>query len=273
MFLFSYSLLVFVLGACIGSFLNVVILRTHAGKSLGGRSECPHCKHELATFDLIPILSYLLLLSGKCRYCGHKLSPQYPLVEFLTAAAFVIVFLSQYPNYLIGFNLLGLLFSFFVSSVLIVITVTDIRWGIIPDKIILPASLVALFYQVLIFLINTRYEILNTAMRDFGLTILTTALLGGFFLALILITKGKGMGGGDLKLAIFIGLALGFPSAVIGILLGFLTGAIGSVMLLLLGKKGLKSSIAFGPFLALGAYFALVFGPSLWTAYLRSLGF
>src|SRR3990170_1981654 len=86
------TFLVLIFGTCIGSFLNVVILRTHEKKTLGGRSQCPYCKHELRPVDLIPILSYLLL-RGKCRYCGHRLSPQYPLVELLAAASFSLLFL------------------------------------------------------------------------------------------------------------------------------------------------------------------------------------
>ncbi len=264
------ALLVFLFGACIGSFLNVVILRTHSGKTLGGHSECPHCHHQLHSMDLIPIVSYLAL-AGKCRYCGHKLSSQYPAVEALTALSFAgyYFFWAQAAvnsGFLGAVSLISLLFAFFVISVLLVITVSDLLWGIIPDKIVYPSIIAAFCYQIVLSLATTNF-------LGLAYTLLTAAGIGLFFLCLILVTRGKGMGGGDLKLSVFLGLALGFPVAIIGLLLGFLTGAIGSVMLLLLGKKGLKSSIPFGPFLALGAYLALVFGPSLWTAYLKALGF
>lgn len=260
---------VFIFGAAIGSFLNVVILRTHIGKTLGGRSECPDCHHQLSTPDLIPILSYLLL-SGKCRYCRHKLSIQYPLVELSTAILFTLAFLvsSQILTSTLNIpNLLSLIFNLFIVSVLIVITVTDLRWGIIPDNIVLPASLVVFVYQIVLnFFLTPDY-------RLFIFNLAAALGIGLFFLLLILVTKGKGMGGGDLKLSIFIGLALGWPLAILAIFLGFLTGAIGSVMLLILGKKGLKSSIPFGPFLALGALLVMLLGRQVLEIYFKTLGF
>ena len=279
-----YSIVLFILGSCIGSFLNVVILRTHEKKTLGGRSQCPYCKHELQTLDLVPVISYLVL-QGKCRYCSHKLSIQYPLVELLTAVSFTLVFLAFNSDfvssiwYLVSgiqntkYEILNILFAFFVTSVFMVVSVYDLRWGLIPDKIILPASITALTYQILLFVLNTRYEILNTALLGLGLTLLTAFCVGLFFLLLIVVTKGKGMGGGDLKLSVFIALALGFPLTLIALLLAFLTGALASVILLLSGKKGLKSKIPFGPFLALGAVLSMILGPNLWRAYLQMLGF
>lgn len=277
---------VFIFGAVIGSFLNVVILRLKANKRLDGRSACPACHHQLDIIDLIPIVSYLLL-SGKCRYCGHTISWQYPAVEALTAITFALIFL--YAGYLATFTwigLLGFVFALFVVSVLIIVSVYDLRWGLIPDKVILPASLVALAYLIVVFvvsmfslfastpeLVGSETSFTQSPFFAFGLDLLTALLIGLFFLALIVFTRGKGMGGGDLKLSIFLGLALGFPGAIIGLLLAFLTGATASIILLLSGKKGLKSTVPFGPFLALGAYLAMVFGAPLWTAYLHVLGF
>lgn len=262
------SFFIFIFGAAIGSFLNVVILRNHIGKTLGGRSECPNCHHQLATADLIPILSFLWL-RGKCRYCGHKLSIQYPLVELSTAILFTISFLNLLSEIMNQASCLSLilnsLFIILVISVLIVITVTDLRWGIIPDNIILPASVTVFLYQIILNLFltpNYQLLIINLAVA-FG--------IGLFFLLLILVTKGKGMGGGDLKLSIFIGLAFGWPLSILAIFLGFLTGAIGSVMLLLTGKKGLKSSIPFGPFLALGAFLAMLIGRQVLEIYFKTL--
>jgi prepilin signal peptidase PulO-like enzyme (type II secretory pathway) len=280
---------VFLFGAAIGSFLNVVILRLHSGKTLGGRSECPNCKHQLEVLDLIPILSYLLL-SGKCRYCKHKLSPQYPLVELLTAVSFSLVFLAssqnliQLPNIL---NLTSLIFNLFIVAVLIVISVYDLKWGIIPDKIIIPASLVAFAYQILFFVfsVSTQTTLSSRGLLDersqgfltsFEMTplpnLLTAFGIGLFFFLIILFTKGKGMGGGDLKLSILIGLALGWPLAIVAIFLGFLTGALGAVMLILLGKKSLKQTVPFGPFLALGALLTILVGKEILELYLKSMG-
>lgn len=262
---------VFIFGAAIGSFLNVVILRLHEGKSLGGRSHCPYCQHQLSTIDLIPILSYLLQ-SGKCRYCQHNLSLQYPLVELITALTLTLALLNQESSITSQANLIFLILNscliLFTISTLIVVSVYDLRWGLIPDKVILPASGIVFTLSTLLFLISSTQGFLY-----YLYCLLTVIGIGLFFLLLILITRGRGMGGGDLKLAVFIALALGFPNAILAILLGFLTGAIGSVILLLVGRKSLKSTIPFGPFLALGAYLALLFGNYIWTAYLKALGF
>ncbi len=272
-----YSTVFFIFGACIGSFLNVVILRTHEKKTLDGRSRCPHCKHELQTLDLIPIFSYLAL-QGKCRYCKHKLSIQYPLIELTTAILFTIAFLvwgqTLTEEGLTPVSLIAFLFSLFLISVLIVVTVYDLRWGLIPDKIVVPASLTAVFYTLFKFgwLLFTDPNRMTTLI-DLGVYLLLVLGVGGFFATLIVGTKGKGMGGGDLKLSVFIALALGFPLTIIALLLAFLTGAVASVILLLSGKKGFKSQIPFGPFLALGALLSMILGTNLWSAYLQMLGF
>lgn len=280
----------FIFGATIGSFLNVVILRTHEGKSLNGRSSCPHCKHQLSTFDLIPILSFIFL-NGKCRYCHHKLSLQYPLVELTTAILFMLVFLAQGQSLFIGcqslllqcltpsfiLSISSFIFNLFIISVLIIISVYDLKWGLIPDKIIIPASLVALVYQVLTFGCQTLSLQCQTPGLNFYLSSLIFNLatafgIGLFFYLLIVFTKGKGMGGGDFKLSIFIGLIFSWPFSLLAIFLGFLTGALAAVMLLLTGKKGLKSTVPFGPFLALGAAIALLFGNQILELYLKTLG-
>ncbi len=260
--------IVFLFGAAIGSFLNVVILRLHSSKTLGGRSECPNCHHTLAAIDLIPILSYILLV-GRCRYCGHKLSSQYPVVEFLTAACFTFVFLVNGQILIQSLNILNLtsfVFNLFVVSVLIVITVYDLKWGLIPDKIVIPASIVAFIFQLvfnLFIIFNYQLLILNLAVA-FGIAL--------FFFLIIWLTRGRGMGGGDFKLSIFIGLSLGWPLALVATFLGFLTGALGAVMLILLGKKSFKQTVPFGPFLALGSLLAIVYGKWILELYLKSMG-
>ncbi|HEY4694365.1 MAG TPA: prepilin peptidase [Candidatus Nanoarchaeia archaeon] len=259
----------FVLGAVVGSFLNVVILRVHSGKKLTGRSECPHCRHELSTTDLIPIISFLWL-RGRCRYCKKPISWQYPLVEITTGLTFALVFSTFYSTIILSsirvIDLINLGFTLFFVSVLIVVTVSDLKWGIIPDRIVLPAWIVAFLYQIYLFF---NYQSLTVLLHNLAVAL----SLGLFFFILILVTRGKGMGGGDLKLAILIGLSLGWPEAVVAIFLAFLTGALASVMLILLGKKAFKQTVPFGPFLALGAFFGILFGNELFRFYLNTLGF
>lgn len=281
--IFLITFFSFLLGSVIGSFLNVLVLRTKEGKSLDGRSICPHCRHQLGILDLIPIFSYFAL-SGKCRYCSHKFSIQYPLVEFAAALSFALLanfaFLPVKEFFgTEGFlTLVSTLFSFFVVSVLITISVYDLKFGEIPDRIVFPSIVIAVVYmfkELVLNLILTD-KLLSDLLLQVFLDLLTTFLLSGAFLLLLLlpVNKGQGaMGGGDFKLSIFLGLALGWPLALIGVFLGFLTGAIGSVMLILLGKKTIKQSVPFGPFLALGSFLALLVGHQLLTAYLKTLGF
>jgi len=259
----------FLLGSVIGSFLNVVIYRLDWKTGLSGRSQCPHCKHTLGIKDLFPIFSYLLL-AGKCRYCQKPISPQYPLVETVTAVIFASSFFFLPATDNLFSDYLKLIFYFFFFSVLIVLSVLDLKKGIIPDKIVLPAILIAFIYLIVINLSRSDqvFEILRLTAIDFA----TAFGIGFFFFLLILVTKGKGMGGGDFKLSILIGLALGFPLAIVGVILGFLTGAIAAVMLILTGKKGIKQTIPFGPFLAFGAYLSVLFGRELLGVYLKTLG-
>jgi leader peptidase (prepilin peptidase)/N-methyltransferase len=279
--LFFFTLLFFCLGSCFGSFLNVVALRSLKNETLSGRSYCPHCHHRLGYLDLIPIASYLFL-SGKCRYCGAKFSHRYFFVEVFCGLAFSLVFTIWFSsfnyfdsNYL-NLTFLGttLLFELFVTSVLFVITLTDLDENIIPDSIVLPAILVSFsylifssFYQVY-FLQKEPSLVFFTAFW----TVIFTICIALFFFAIIIFTKGKGMGGGDLKLAIFLGLSLVWPSSVVAFFLAFLTGGIVSVMLILTGKKALKDKVAFGPFLALGGFLSLLVGNIILDWYLKILG-
>lgn len=263
---------VFLFGTAIGSFLNVVIFRLHKHKTLGGRSSCPYCQHELSAIDLIPVFSFLSL-KGKCRYCHHRLSWQYPLVEFWTGIIFCLVYLtSSFFEFANFSNMISLIFELFVASVLIVVAVYDFRWGLILDKIVFPSSVVAFLYLLLSH--SSLILGFSSAAKLLALfySLLTAFGLSLFFLAIILITKGRGMGGGDFKLSIFIGLAFGWPLALVATFLGFLTGAIGAVMLILLGKKNLKQTVPFGPFLALGSLLTLLYGNQILEFYLRSIG-
>lgn len=248
------NIIVFIFGLFIGSFLNCVIYRIESKKSfLKGRSFCPHCKHTLSWLDLIPVFSYLFL-GGKCRYCKKKISVQYPLVELLTATLFVAIL-----NYELGIMNYEFLFLILNSLFLILIFVYDLKHFIIPDRILFPAILVALGY---IFIFN--YELLSNH-------ILSAIAASGFFGAIVLVSRGKWMGMGDVKLAILIGLLLGFPKVLVSLFFAFLIGAIIGVGLIFLKKKTLKSEVPFGPFLILGIYIALFFGDQIIKWYLNIL--
>ncbi len=228
----------------VGSFLNCVIYRLEQGKSfLKGRSFCPNCKHQLSWQDLIPIFSFIIL-RGHCRYCQKKISIQYPLVEFFTGIIFVLI-------YLLRSDLLGrsdlLIFNFVVSCFFIIIFVYDLKHYIIPDKVVFPAIGIALIFNFL--------------------NILSAVGAAGFFFLIVLISRGKGMGIGDIKLAFLMGLFLGWPNIIVALFLAIFLGAIMGIGLIISGKKTLKSEVPFGPFLTIGVFLALFWGEKIINFY------
>lgn len=240
--------LLFIFGLFIGSFLNVIIDRLPRNETfLKGRSHCEFCKHTLSWMDLIPFVSFLFL-KGKCRYCRKKLSLRYPLFEILTATLFVLTTL-QLQLFIIHYSLFIILFYLFIVSCLIVIFFIDLKDGIIPFQIVIPAILITFIY--LIFL--SPASLLSHLFSGLGAFI--------FFLLIFLFTRGRGMGFGDVIYAFFMGILLGFPLIILGLYTSFLTGAIISLILILWRKKKFRgSTIPFGPFLVLGTYLSMLWG-------------
>jgi len=248
---------VFLFGLIVGSFLNCLIYRLESNKSfLFGRSFCPHCQHILSWSDLVPLLSFLIL-KGKCRYCQKKISWQYPLVELATGLLFSLPFILTYFTYDRLPFMSSLIFYWIMSGFLIVIFVYDLKHYLIPDKIINPAIVLAFFYNVFhsIFIVRNFKPFLESLGSAVG--------AGIFFLTFVLISRGKWMGEGDIKLAFLMGLILGWPKILISLFLAFFIGAIIGIGLIILAKKTLKSEIPFGPFLATGTFLAMFFGEKL----------
>lgn len=248
-------ILIFIFGTAIGSFLNVVIDRLPRNESIvKSRSHCEHCRKTLKWPDLIPIVSYLAL-KGRCRYCHVHIGYYYPIVEALTGLLFILVTVSLLPGMQnsplpeIQQVLIWLYFFYLVSS-LVVIFFTDFKYGIIPFKIVLYASIASVFY-----VFTTPYFLnhLFSALCVFA-----------FFLLLFFITRGKGLGFGDVVYAFLMGMVLGFPRLIVGLYVAFLTGAIVSLILVWTGKKKLKGgSIPFGPFLVGGTIVGMFWGQIL----------
>lgn len=258
-------LFVFILGLFVGSFLNVLADRLPREESvIKGRSHCEKCKKNLEWYDLIPLFSFLQL-RGKCRYCRSPLSFYYPVVELVAGVMFVLVFLfvnqgsSMYHVLSIKY-IWELLYYLFIVSSLIVIFFADLKYGIIPDKIVFPAIAITFFY----FIINHSSLIINNLLSALGACL--------FFLFLFLITKGRGMGFGDVKFAFLMGLILGFPNIIIALYAAFLTGAaVGIILILWKRKKAFGTAIPFGPFLAIGTLAAVFFGNLVTQSFLRVL--
>lgn len=254
------SLVVFVVGLCVGSFLNVIIYRWGSEETptqtLMGRSFCPNCRHRLSWLDNIPLFSFLLL-RGRCRYCQKPISPFYPLVELTTAIAFVIIIfnisISQYlavvniwQDFSV-YSIFSILYSIFIVSSFIVLFFSDLRFGLIPDKITYPAIVAALIYRLI-------YH-----FSALSVDILAAIAAAGLFWLIIKLTKERGMGYGDVKLALLMSLVLGWPKILYALWFGFILGGIFSAGLLLLKRKKIGETIPLGPFLILGLVFSLFF--------------
>lgn len=293
-----FTVIGFILGTCLGSFAKALADRSLKNKSFWGRSYCEKCKHTLFWYDLFPGLSYLLL-QGKCRYCHKTFSPEYLIVEVISGV--LVGFLWWYfsPNILdlnnwwqIFFVFLDLGLKTFFITILIALTLTDLKKMLIPDIIVIPGIVTALilsaiftsfkigylYYQLTLSTIGKYllpphsdyfYRQAWGGIETFLWSLVTGLAIGGFFLALVIGTKGKGMGGGDIKLGAFIGLILGFPNALIAMMLSFITGAVFGVVMILIGRKKLGQVIPFGPFMVLGSLLALFWGKQILYWYLQ----
>lgn len=254
-----YYLLSFVFGLLIGSFLNVVLWRTRENLSIVlARSICPECRHQLAWYDNIPLVSFLFLLGGHCRYCQQKISWQYPLVEFVTGILFVLVAWQYHGREI--FVTPEMVASWLITSFLIFIFVYDWKYQEILDRVtLLPAVLVYLFAVSMQW--HAWYDLL-----------LAGFIGGGFFAVQYIFSKGRWIGGGDIRLGIFMGIILGWPKIILALGLAYVAGAILSLVIISFDKnKSLKSEVPFGTYLAAATFFTMLWGDEILRWYLGLL--
>ena len=256
---------IFIIGLAIGSFLNVCIYRIpRSDMSIYSprRSFCPECSQSIKFYDNIPLLSYLLL-RGKCRHCKAKISVLYPIVEFVTAGLYLVIY------YQFGKSL-DLLHAIFFVSMLIPIAFIDAQHLIIPDVLSLTGFILGLGIVCVIAYQNKDLDSLKMRLIGFvagGLVIWLIAFIGSA------IMRKKAMGMGDVKLMAIIGLYLGaFPELPMVIALSAFSGAIIGTLLIATGKKDRKSPIPYGPFIAVAAVVVLLWGDPLWEKYLQLAG-
>lgn len=254
-------IIIVALGLALGSFFNVLVLR-YGQKNRPRRSYCPSCKHTLAWFDLIPILSYLFLL-GKCRYCKAGISAQYIVGELAVGILFFLLLLK------FGNSLYDLLGWFYIGSLLVLLSSFDIRYKIIPISLLVAICAGAIVYVFLPSLLQSLFGLLIYTKpieqvttpfyipEVFSFTtpmvvehLLTGMLTGGLILAIVLLTKERGMGMGDVPVAFLHGLLLGYPQGLLALFLSFIIGSVLGIWLIGTGAAKLKTALPFAPFLA-----------------------
>lgn len=293
----------FVLGSVLGSFVAASESRIIKKESLTGRSYCQHCKKKLRWYDLVPVFSYLTL-RGLCRHCKKKIPLESLVIELGLGFTVAILFAASLPKDLQTFLVPGwqsviqiaeLGFKTFIITIISIIFLIDLKTGLIPNKITYPAAILAVSYLLFTSAFKSWFFYQNLLQNPLGryllppqsgyvfdhllriwepalFALLSAATVSLFFAMLIIITRGKGMGWGDVKFVLFLGLALGFPGIAVAIFLAFTLGAAFSLVLISFGKKHFGQTIPFGPFLSLGALIYILWGTQILNWYLFNIG-
>jgi leader peptidase (prepilin peptidase)/N-methyltransferase len=281
--------ILFILGLAIGSFLNVVALRYDPEKNMfalgpvSGRSFCPGCRRTLRWFELIPLVSYICLLA-KCRTCRVPISLRYPAVEIVSGliALLPLYFYDRWviaamPVAPVWYMALSVIFAL-AFYLLLLITLIDLRHTIIPDEANVAIALLGAAKIGVLYAYDQFNLTVGTFLEGYGWLLglrdsvftnhLAAAIFGALFFGIIIyITRGRGMGMGDLKLAAALGLLLGWPDIALAVVLSFILGSLWSLPLLVSGRLKLRAAIPFGPFIALGAVATIFFGSDLLRYY------
>lgn len=240
------------LGVAVGSFLNVCIDRLPDNMSIiSPPSRCAACQKRLSARDLIPVLSYLWL-RGRCRYCKAVIPGRTLWVEISSGAAFALL----YWHFGLSAELAIAAFYFCLFLVILVI---DLGHHLILNKIVYPGAVIAIVFSIFLSSLEVVPGIANAAAGG-GIGL-------GIFFLIVILSRG-GMGWGDVKMAALIGLVLGYPLVFVALLLTVISGGLIAVILLISRVKGRKQSIAFGPFLSLGAMATLLWGANILDWYL-----
>lgn len=244
----------FALGLIIGSFLNVVVLRLEAGRSLDGRSQCPGCGTTIHWYDNVPVFSFFWL-RRRCRSCQQPISWQYPLVELITGGLF-----AWFGTTAIGMGshaeIAATLWLLFVVSLSMVIAVYDARNMEIPLIVLMTGIVAAVLYAGVATFLSPQ-PFMSVVAPWWGM-LMGGGMAAAIFFLLVYISQETWMGMGDVWLAGFAGAVVGLPALLLLLTLSFCIGAVVGGGLMLLGKKGMKSQIPFAPFLVVGMFLTLV---------------
>ncbi len=243
-------------GLCFGSFASATVWRLHKKRNfVTERSECEHCHHVLAWYDLIPVISWLSL-GGRCRYCRKRLSLEYPLTELVTAGLFAAVYY-YWPNSLQGWEWLRLGVWLVLVVGFMILTLYDGKWFLLPDKVVYPLLVIVVAERALQAIIAADANIIRE-------TVLGIVFGGGLFLLLYEVSSGRWIGGGDVKLGFVIGAAVGGPlKAMLVLFFASCIGSIYGVAMMLSGRLKRQGHIPFGPFLMAAAIPVFLFGEQI----------
>jgi len=247
-----FFILAFWTGLVFGSFLNCLVYRLHNHKTLLGRSFCPKCKQKIKWYDNVPIISFIFL-KARCRFCHKRISWQYPIVELAMALFFVLSVWLRMEE----LSLLVVLRDWIIFFTLLFVFVYDLKYSEIEDVILLPATVLVLIFSLF--------------LGQSFLPIIFSALIGiSFFGIQYLVTKGRGIGLGDLRIGFFMGVVCGnWQYLLVAIFFAYIIGALVSLLLILGRKKKMKSAIPLGPFLVIGTFIAFLFADQIITFYVQ----
>lgn len=257
----TITLMFALIGVIMGSFCNAWAFRLLRGESIAkGRSKCPHCHHQLAWYDNIPLISYILLW-GKCRYCKKPISAEYPLVELSSGLLFAGLYLFFMP--VTNLQWLMLILWCLLSVFLVASFITDWLELVLPDNYMVPAIIISLLIALLVSYIPGQGFVWNVL---FG-RILQAGIFVAIYSALYFGSKGKFIGDGDIRLAAVLGLALALPQLLVAVFATYVIGAAIGSFCILSKLKTRKDVIAFGPFLIIGFYIGLFWGEQIASWY------
>jgi leader peptidase (prepilin peptidase)/N-methyltransferase len=235
-------------GASIGSFANVIIMRTHAGRSyLTGRSACPHCGRSLRWWELIPVLSFVAL-GGRCRTCRHRLTLQYILLECLSAAIFMTVWLRFGWTWLMPLG-------WVVGTVMLIIAIYDFHWSLIPDEFSIFFIIAGLASGLV-----ARIPLWEIALGG--------GLGAAFFGLQHVLSRGRWVGSGDILLGLGLGLLLGWRDLLVTLVIAYLVGSVIASVQIIRHRASTKKAMAFGPYLMAAGFVVWLWGPAIVQWYL-----
>ena len=253
----AYFLIIFFVGAAVGSFVNVLIDRTIAGRDwVRGRSECDHCHKYLAWYDMIPIISFVMY-GAKSRCCRTPLSFQYPIVETVVGLLFawwMVVGFVFFRLVSAPLTVVQPLFWLFTGIIIVILTMADLIYGVVLVNIVWVGYICTIVYRVTL----SYFGAYN--FNDLVISLLTGAMFFLFFWSLWKMTKGRGMADGDMYAALYMGTLLGWPRGLVALMGSFILGSIVGVFLIVTKIRGRKDSVPFVPFMMTATVISLLWG-------------